>query len=194
MITNFSTSSIKSGVKRKRFWDQNAVANSFFSIATTTLSSGQTTVTFSSIPQDYTHLQIRAIGRLGEATTDNNIYMQFNGDTASNYSYHYILGSGSSVGAGGVATQSNVLALRTTGASSSANMFGVGIIDILDYNNTNKFKTVRSLTGHDQNGSGFLFFESGNWRSTAAITSLTFSVGVSNIATGSSFALYGVKA
>ena len=195
MITNFSSSSIRTGVKRKRFWDQNAVANSYFSIATSTVGAGgASSVTFSSIPQTYTHLQIRAICRLGEATTDNNIYMQFNGDTAANYSNHYLYGSGSGVASGAGVSSSNNPCMRCTGSTSTANMFGAGVIDILDYANTNKYKTLRSISGNDQNGSGFAFLQSGNWRSTSAITSVSFVVATSNIAVNSSFALYGVLA
>ena len=166
----------------------------FESIQTTTVGTAVSTVTFSSIPQTYTHLQIRAICRLGESTSDNNIFMQFNGDTAANYSNHYLYGSGSGAASNGGVSSSNMPCMRCTGSTSTANMFGAGIIDILDYANTNKYKTLRSISGNDQNGSGFAFMQSGNWRSTAAITSVSFVVATSNIAVNSSFALYGVKA
>jgi hypothetical protein len=167
---------------------------SYESIQTVTVGSGGATdVTFSAIPATYTHLQIRAIARHTNADTDNNIYIQYNSDTASNYSNHFLRGNGASVDAGGAANTANPYVLRVSGASSSANIFGVGVVDILDYANTNKFKTVRSLTGHDQNGSGVVFFNSSNWRSTSAITSITlFGIGF-NIAQYSSFALYGIK-
>jgi hypothetical protein len=83
-----------------------------------------------------------------------------------------------------------------TGANSTSGMFGISVNDILDYSNTNKFKTHRCLCGHDQNGSGFIFMFSGNWRSTAAITSITIYPGdfTTTFAANSSFALYGIKA
>ena len=167
---------------------------SYESIATVTVGSGgSSTITFSSIPSTYTHLQIRCIARHTGADTDNNIYIQYNSDTASNYSNHFLRGNGAIVDAGGAANTANPYVLRVSGASSSANIFGVGVVDILDYANTNKFKTVRSLTGHDQNGSGVVFFNSSNWRSTSAITSITlFGIGF-NIAQYSQFALYGIK-
>jgi len=54
-------------------------------IATTTVSGSSTsTVTFSSISGTYTDLVI--IGNLGSQTTNAFPYLQFNGDTGSNYS------------------------------------------------------------------------------------------------------------
>ena len=166
----------------------------FYQIATTTVSGGSVaSVTFSSIPQDYTHLQIRTTLRHTNADTDNNIYIRFNSDTTTNYSNHNLNGNGSSATSGGQATMYPPYVFRAPGASSSANIFGVGIADILDYNNTNKFKTVRSLTGHDQNGSGLVLLFSNNWRSTAAITSITLFGAGFNIAEPSRFDLYGIK-
>jgi hypothetical protein len=66
-------------------------------------------------------------------------------------------------------------------------------MDILDYANTNKFKTTRTLTGSDLNGSGVVSLDSGSWRSTSAITSITFTARANLINTYSSFALYGIK-
>jgi hypothetical protein len=167
----------------------------FESIATVIVSGGSVaSVTFSDIPQTFTHLHIRAIARHTNADTDNNIYIRFNADTTTNYSNHNVAGSGSSAIAGGAATVYPPYNFRVPGASSSANIFGVGVADILDYSNTNKFKTVRSLTGHDQNGSGTAFLISNNWRSTAAITSIVFFGAGFNITEPSHFALYGVKA
>jgi hypothetical protein len=78
-------------------------------------------------------------------------------------------------------------------------MFGAGIVDILDYANTNKYKTIRSLTGHDHNGviagiHAIVNLNSGSWRSTSAINSIVIGV-VSGTAFNqySSFALYGIK-
>lgn len=195
MITNFSTSSVRTGIKRKRFWDQSAVANSFFSIATTTVGAGGTsTVTFSNIPQTYTHLQLRTLHRVSSAG-ETNLTIRVNSDTANNYSGHYLFGDGSTNASGALSnTNLNTLA-RTPGAAQTANSFGVAIIDILDYRDTNKFKTFRSLTGWDANGSGSVYFSSVNWRNTNAITSITITdQGGGNLVQYSSFALYGVLA
>jgi hypothetical protein len=166
----------------------------FYQIATTTLANSTTnTVTFSSIPQDYTHLQIRGIGRITQASSDTNIYIRFNSDSGTNYSAHYLYGTGASALSGGGANELVTIPFRVTGANSTANIFGVGVVDILDYANTNKFKTMRSITGHDQNGAGAAWFFSNNWRSTSAITSITFTPDGGNFAQYTSFALYGIK-
>lgn len=197
MITNFSTSSVRTGVKRKRFWDQNAVANSFFSIATTTLSSAQSTITFSNIPQTYTHLQVRFLTKSSYSTgTSDSLLARFNGDTGNNYSMHYLRGDGSSASSG-ASTSYNYLWLgnQANSGSGTTSTFGVGVCDILDYRNTDKFKTIRSLQGYDANGSGVAVFSSSNWRSTSAVTSIEFSWGTGpNFAQYTHVALYGVLA
>ena len=168
--------------------------NSYESIATTTVGSGgSSTVTFSSIPSGFEHLQIRAIARLSQATTDENALIRFNSDTSSNYNSHYLFGDGNSAAAGGGASSTTMLAFRLTGSSSGANIFGVGVMDILDYDNTNKNKVARTITGHDQNGSGFVFYWSGLWRSTNAITSIDITTTSSSFVEYSQFALYGIK-
>lgn len=188
MITNFSTSSIRTGVKRKRFWDQSAVANSFFSIATTTLSSGQSTVTFSNIPQTYTHLQIRT--NVLSSTQFSSARITFNSDTATNYSFHNLYGNGTSAISDAGSSQSYMYAYFLGGTSNPS----FGVYDILDYTNTNKFKTWRGIEGIDANGSGYANFTSGLWRSTSAVTSITFTtVGGVTMNQYSIFALYGVK-
>lgn len=155
-------------------------------IATTLLGSTATTITFSNIPQNYTHLQIRAIAKA--SGTNFNPKMQFNGDTGSNYSWHYIYGDGSTAVAGAGATQAFIY---NSIISTNASMYNGFIIDILDYTNTNKYKTTRELSGEDRNGGGEIALWSGNWRNTAPITSITFSNGTFD--TNSRFSLYGVK-
>jgi len=203
LITNFSSSSIRSGVKRKRFWDQNAVANSFFSIATVTLSGSQSSIEFTNIPQTYTHLQIRGLSRVQSSggVDGDNVKIQFNNDTATNYSRHgmYGLGSGSGTSYSGV-SQTFVSAGFALRSAALTNNFSASVVDILDYRDTNKFKTIRSINGFDNNGTGSypsgVIFNSGNWRSTSAITSIKFTTDAdgTNFLTGSTFALYGVLA
>lgn len=156
-------------------------------------SGGSSYVEFTSIPSTYTHLQIRGIGRTSTATTSEQIYVQFNTDTGSNYSLHYIYGDGTTAYAGGGASQNNMYAFRVTGASAASSIFGGGVVDILDYKNTSKYKTLRTLSGEDKNGNGFLFYQSGLWQSTNAITSIKLYSSSGNLAQYSSFALYGIK-
>jgi hypothetical protein len=170
---------------------------SYESIATTTVGAGgASSITFSSIPSTYTHLQIRTMVKTNEGTTGaTNIEMRFNSDTAGNYTRHYLFGNGSSANSGGGGGASYL----TTGSAAQggvANTFGVSVIDILDYANTNKYKTMRSLSGVDQNnsGSGFIWgSQSGVWMNTSTITSISLFSNSSNLTQYSSFALYGIK-
>jgi hypothetical protein len=77
--------------------------------------------------------------------------------------------------------------------TAAANVFGAGIIDLLDYADTNKFKTLRALSGTDNNGSGHIIFGSGLYQETTAISSVTLEANGVNWLTGSHFALYGIK-
>jgi hypothetical protein len=174
----------------------------FYQIATTTLGSAQSTVTFSSIPGTYTHLQLRASLQTSRVTYPlDKIFIRFNSDTASNYSTHSVQSDGGSV-TSDVENQS-YLTNRDTASTTAATdglVFGTLIMDILDYANTNKYKTTRALSGFDTNGTvagygGRFGLVSGNWRSTSAITSITFTVdNAANYSANSKFSLYGVKA
>jgi hypothetical protein len=172
-----------------------SLAGDFQSIATTTVGAGgQTPITFSDIPQTYKHLQLRIMSRDARSATANNLLARFNGDTASNYSTHNLIGDGSSAISEGYASQTEMLFGFSTSNSATANIFGISIVDILDYANTNKYKTVRALMGADQNGSGSLRMWSNNWRSSSAVTSITlYAQTTPNISQYSSFALYGIK-
>jgi hypothetical protein len=167
-------------------------------LMTTTLSSTASSVTFTSIPQSYEHLQIRIIGRSTIVDTNDFMMARFNSDTGSNYSYHYLRGdgtSGTSQGAGFGSSDYLRNVGFITGSSATSNVFGVSIVDILDYTNTNKLKTIKVFTGKDSNSNnqdGRVILSSMLWNSTSAINSITLFT-QSNIATTSSFALYGIK-
>jgi hypothetical protein len=177
--------------------------NSYESIATVVAGSGgAASITFSSIPSTYTHLQLRITGRSTNASANGIVTgIRFNGDTASNYSLHYLSayqGISQGVESGGIANASQMYAAVFTADGNSASFFSTTIVDILDYKNTNKNKTIRSITGYDINGSGSGYssttFYSGNWRSTSAVTSIDFVMAAAgNYSQYSSFALYGIK-
>lgn len=171
------------------------VTSSYESIATVTVGSGgAASAEFTSIPSTYTHLQIRAIARTNRASNGDWLEIQFNTDTASNYSDHYLAGNGTSASAGGQANVTYMEVNRFPAASSTASIFGVFVTDILDYANTNKYKTIRNLGGNDQNGSGEVHLGSGLWRSTSAITSIKIMPGGgTNLVQYSQIALYGIK-
>jgi len=172
------------------------VTNSYESIATTTVGSGGTsTITFSSIPSTYQHLQIRLNARTNRANAIDPILIRMNSDsTAANYVSHALYGSGTSVVANHTTGETGTFNYLVAGGNASASVFGSMVIDVLDYTNTNKYTTIRSLGGSDNNGSGFVCLNSGLWMNTNAITSLTILPFVGpSFAEYSSFALYGIK-
>jgi hypothetical protein len=174
--------------------------SSYESIATVTVGSGgSSSISFTSIPATYKHLQLRYFGK-GTSTSGGyptGSFLRFNDDNTANYTSHNLRGNGSSTGGGANVgeTYMNEVLIPGLDGWGSAN-FGAGVVDILDYANTNKFKTVRSLNGADNNGSGAIYFSSSNWRSTNAITKITLNVDATyttNYAQYSHFALYGIK-
>jgi len=173
------------------------IPTSYESISTITVGSGgAANVTFSSIPQTYTHLQIRILAKTAfTSSNQDGLNVQYNGATGSSYNYHYIGGNGSVAYSGGNASaQTFMQSISVAGTSSNANTFGSGIIDILDYANTNKNKVQRALGGVDNNGSGVVEMWSGLYLATTAISSIKlYSFNGSNISQYSSFALYGIK-
>jgi hypothetical protein len=159
-------------------------------------SAGAASISFTSIPQTYKHLQLRLIGADNASGSDYG-NMQFNGDTGANYASHQLYGDGSSATANNFPNNNQIYIHRIPG--SITNTFGAVIVDILDYTNINKYKTVRELGGYDANGSGRISFSSGMWfggtigNSANTITSISISTGGSSWLQYSQFALYGIK-
>jgi hypothetical protein len=175
------------------------VTNSYESIATVTVGSGGTsTVTFSSIPSTFKHLQIRFMSMTTRATYGYDaLQITFNSDSAANYSYHTLNGNGAAAASGASFPRSNAYFDYVLGTTVS-NYPGLGVIDILDYENTSKYKTVRGMGGCDVNGTiaslpGRINFASNSWRSTSAISSMQLTPLNAPFAQYSSFALYGIK-
>jgi hypothetical protein len=185
-----SITSVKSGATGISL----ALDNNFMEPIATTLvgSGGANTVIFNDIPQTYKHLQVRVLSQSARANTIDYFNMRINSDTGSSYYAHLLYGNGSSVSAYATGTDSK-LDFSQWVASSSTSIFGSALVDILDYTNTNKYKTVRCLNGYDANGSGITQLASGLWMNTNAITSISFYFSNANIAQHSRFSLYGIK-
>lgn len=163
-----------------------------FPIASQVVTSVLGGITFNNIPQTFTHLQMRIKARGNDSGTIAFMNVGVNGDFYStNYAQHAVLGDGASAASEGFPNVGGVAGLYAPGASVTANVFSSTIVDLLDYTNTNKFKTFRNLHGWDANGSGYIILNSGLWRNTAAVTSITaFNV---NFAVGSRVDLYGIS-
>jgi hypothetical protein len=172
-------------------------AGAYDALATVTVpSGGAASVTFAGIPTGYKHLQIRFSARNNYTGSGGGIstLSTFNGDTATNYDNHRLVGDGGGTATAGALTGTSINYLGYTSRNGDTNNFTASVVDILDYANTSKFKTLRTLSGSDYNGSGYVQLWSGLWRSTAAISSMTlYPDGAASWTQFSTFALYGVK-
>lgn len=161
-------------------------------------SSGSASVTFSSIPSTYTHLQIRGVAKSNRAVYVDDLGIRFNGVSTNSYSWHrmYTFGSGTGQADAGTTQNHMNVAQIAGGTVNLANGMGGFVIDILDYTSTNKSKTVRALSGYSDNGQGACEVASGAFQvSNTAISSITLLplIGTS-FNQFSEFTLYGVKA
>ncbi len=186
---------MKIGIMASQISGHLTPATNYESIATANGTGSSGVISFSSIPTDYTHLQIRFIARDDRAVAEDTMSLQFNADTGSNYKrYHLLQGDGATASAdAGASSYTNHLFSYATGSSATAGIMCAGVTDILDYANTNKYKTIRTLSGDDRNGAGSISLWSGLWLSSSAISSFTITAGSGNFTTLASFALYGVK-
>jgi hypothetical protein len=179
-------------------WGAIVSNTAYESIATVTVGAGgSASAEFTSIPQTYKHLQIRGIGRTSDAGTGGNFgcYIRMNSDTGSNYAFHTLLGNGISVGAGGSASQNLIYTLHVGPRGGDlSNTFSAQIVDILDYANTNKYKTVRILGGHNLQATTAerIASSSGVWMSVSAITRIDIYL-EGTMGQYTQFALYGIK-
>lgn len=170
------------------------------SIASATGTGSSATITFSSIPGTYQHLQLRFLGRnTGTGTVLQDVYVQINGNTtSSNYAYHGIYGDGTTAATKGVTNLAGCYvesSLLQSGGTSGA--LTAGILDIHDYASTTKNKTLRWIVGSNQNNATAtnqsISLYSGLFAQTGAITSLSIITASNSWSTNSTFALYGIK-
>lgn len=204
-ISRASKSSILQGTPKSRsMLDGNSFYNpplpgSYESIATVTVAAGNTssTITFNGIPSTYDHLQVRAIYRSASSNVYNAWFTaRLNSDSGTNYSHHSLYGNGSSVASGGYANSTVLDGFSRPGADAGDTFYGAFVMDILDYKDTNKFKTTRHIGGADIAISTTrldVALASNNWRSTSAVNEISFIGNQGAFTEYSHFALYGIK-
>jgi hypothetical protein len=158
-----------------------AAGSTYTPIATTTLGSAQTTVTFNSIASTYTDL---IVVFSGIGTTTDFFSIRLNGDTASNYSLTDLYGTGSTANSARQSNQTKISRNECVGQSNA-------IININNYANTTTYKTTLTRSN---SASDAAFAVVGLWRSTAAINSVSLIHDGSSFASGSTFTLYGIAA
>lgn len=193
-ITKMSNSGIATGGSTK--YDDMLAGNTayspaaFESIASATPSSG-TTVSFTSIPSTYKHLQIR-INLVTNSAGSPGFGVQFNGDAASNYADIYLAGRTSGTNAVATSTsRGNINIGNYLGAVQTYP--NVAVVDVLDYTSSTVHKNVRIQYGQNNNSSGGTSeIRGGTWKSTTTISSMTFTCG-DTYAAGTTISLYGIK-
>jgi hypothetical protein len=158
-------------------------------IATTTLGSAASTITFSSIPSTYTDLRIVLVT---VTSTTNYPRLRYNSDSGANYSDTYLYGNGSSATSG--RNTGNTKIVVPQGGSTSTTVPTFFTYDIFSYaGSTNKTCLITCQT--DQNGSGNVERNVGLWRSTSAITTIELGLdNAGNYNSGTTATLYGIKA
>jgi hypothetical protein len=159
-------------------------------IATQTLTSAQTTIAFSSIPQTYTDLRLvmQIKNTLGVYLT----YIYEPTFSAGIYSGTYMLGNGTAASSGRYTADNYILPDKPYGSTSTG--WSIYTVDFNNYSNTTTYKTVVSRSSVPDSASGNVYANVGLIRSTSAIANLTIAAGGGNYAIGSTFTLYGIKA
>lgn len=182
-------------------WGALASTAAFESIATTTGTGTAASLSFTSIPSTYKHLQIRFCirGYDTSSRTNDDFRIRFNNDTTSaNYYGHFLTGNTTAASAtsnaGSFAGGQIIISSAIPGSGAAANVMAIGVIDILDYASTTKNKTTRFFTGNDRNGAGGQTrLGSVGYFSTTAISSIQLLPDPEGFTTTSTFALYGIK-
>ena len=176
-----------------RLWEPQGAYDALSTV--TVPSGGLASVTFAAIPNTYKHLQLRVMARSTVGGSEDSSLLRLNGDSGSNYFWHFLFGNGASANASNPGASSTFIYPYAIPASGFlANSFGVQVIDILDYSSSSKNTTVRTLAGYENNSTGGrIALTSGAWFNTSAVNSLTFTAGSANLAEYSQLTLFGVK-
>jgi hypothetical protein len=165
-----------------------AALSSYTPIATYTVTTAQTDYTFTSIPSTYTDLILVIVAANGSSDIDINL--RVNGDTASNYSWTSVLGTGASALSSRASSQSSGRIGNMSGSNAGSNTV---IVNFFDYANTTTYKTI---IARENNASNQVAARVNSWRKTPeAITSISVIGQISTSATfvaGSTFSLYGI--
>jgi len=165
-----------------------AAGNTYEPIATTTFAGSSSSVTFSSIPSTYTDLVI--VASLSFTAATDTVSLRFNGDSTSNYNFIYFRGNGTTATTASITNTTNMY--EQGNPSTNTSNFNVYKYEINSYANTNKYKAV---LWQGSQADAQVSLNLGQWRSTAAINSVTIlEASANNFRSGSTISLYGIKA
>lgn len=156
-------------------------------IATTTLGSAASSITFSSISSAYTDLRLVFVCTNVSGGDQANI--TFNGIGGTSYSITSLYGDGASAGS---LSSTNQPAINAAIGGTSTTIPTMYTADIFSYTGST-FKTCLVTGNEDKNGSGLVSRTVGLFRNTAAITSVTIAKSGGTYAIGTTATLYGIK-
>lgn len=160
-----------------------AAGSTYTPIATTTITSNTSTITFGSIPSTYTDLVLQ--GSINLATTGGQLRFYFNGTTGTtNYSSTNLRGTGTAAESGRTSNGATVLV-----SYSDPNSMNSFALNIFNYANTTTFKTILARNSNTNYATEAAV---GLWRQTSAISSITLVCGDANFSTGTTLTLYGI--
>ena len=155
-------------------------------IASNTLSSVTTDITFSSIPATYTDLVI--VANYKASGGGKYVSMRLNGDTGTNYSRTELLGNGTSASSQRLSNENYAY---LTSIYAPVGEWATFLINLNDYSNTTTFKTILTRGNNTSTGTGA---NVNLWRSTAAVNTILLTALSSGYDIGSTFKLYGIEA
>ncbi len=161
----------------------------------TELTGSATTWSESSISASYDHLYLEFSARSDNTSYRDEIYIQFNGDTGSNYSVTQLFAVSSTPGAQHQSGEASIQKIYIPDASNTADTFGAGSLWIPNYANTANFKQMLSMTAGENasttDSQWIVMAGAALWQSTAAVNQITL-VPNADFLQYSTFTLYGV--
>jgi hypothetical protein len=167
----------------------NLDASGFFPIATYTAPTSVANITFSGIPQTYTHLQLRMTLRSTAANNYGTISIN-----SGSYRQHNVFATGTAPFTVNSATSTDIVPVNRS--DSTALFFSASIMDIEDYSSTTRYKTIRALNASQRETAttnGYMWLASMLSANTSAVTSITITPSSGSFAQYSQATLYAWK-
>ena len=149
----------------------------------TTLTSSASSVTFSSISQDFRDL-VLVIDALGDSSSAANVLVTFNGDSGSNYSFVLMSGNGSTA----ISSSGTTTSISGFGSDGTNKIFT--LFQVMDYSATDKHKSVLVRPNR---ADSVVQARAARWANTSSVTTVTITDNLANgYAIGSTFYIYGI--
>lgn len=155
-------------------------------IASTTLGTAASDITFNSISSAYTDLRLVIVCT---TVSETNMCLQFNSDTGTNYSTTFLRGNGSTATSARLSNWDSVI--LDTPTATSTTIPHLFTADIFSYAGGTR-KTVLGTMSADRSGSGGVNISVSLWRDTSAISTIKVYAAGANLKTGSIATLYGI--